>query len=179
MRGMLTITMLSGVIVTTPASADWQGTVWGQTEQEVLQILQMPHFPPPEEIKFSWFGYEAKIMFDYAVGDIVFKRDHNMFLFDQQGRLAAIVLKTEDPYKCDKLMDIMKRVYTFPPAKDEIVRLDVKTDDPNKGYMHSLLWYDDKNHNQVYVRFKHWGYGIEDDCNIEYTPYLIPRKGGL
>jgi hypothetical protein len=109
---------------------------------------------------------------DYQVGDLAFNKGHLNF---RGGKLYQIWMSLKDSRLCEKLIAALKVTYGT-PVRDETHAL-VPGDPPD----HDVTSYDRKNHNEVDVFYKRYpaALNLGDDCNLRYTPFVVPSPGQL
>ena len=151
------------------ARAGWQGATWNSSPEQANKEFRLPHRAPD-----TWWQFE-RIAFDYALGDLEFD---GALLF-KHNRLTWVDLYLKDPSKCEKLIEILRRIYGR-PAKDEPD--DYMWGEPATIHhsSHELIWYDQENSNEVYLNQQlYHDHRIEDDCHLHYMPFIIPKPGQL
>jgi hypothetical protein len=158
------------------ASADWQGTAWNMTVEEADKNFRIPHhtLDRAERQGLLLSQDETPLGFTYATGFLDF--GWGILRFHKEGKLSGIELKLKQPTQCDKLMEVLRRIYGK-PAKDEA--LEFKNEKYNFGSVHKLTWYDEKNHNEVTVKYREYAPPIEPDCWLFYDPFIVPPPGSL
>jgi len=156
------------VLASSPASADWQGTVWNSSVEQADKDFRVPHRPPTSaeisNLSDAFGGGEIKFAFDYTTGDLAFH--HGALLF-RDGKLHAISMRLIESAHCDKLIGILRRIYG-PPAKEQ--------EGPRSSQR--ITWYDEKNHNQVYLGYEKYT-SVDDYCYLRYEPFIVPAPGQL
>jgi len=149
------------------AFADWQGTVWNSAPAQADKDFRVPHRAATSAEHQNYFN-RALLAFDnYEVGDLTFS---GVLLFDD-GKLRGISMKLKQPWQCDKLISVLEARYGK-PAKDKSVG-----EQPYpKRY---VTWYDQKERNEVDVNYSKYPPDTDDDCYLQYEPFIVPSPGQL
>jgi hypothetical protein len=170
---MKTAILLSALSATAlPASADWQGTVWGMSRKEVDKTLQrIPHTKDGS--------------FNYTTGNIEF--DLGLALFDETGGLVDIGMRLKNMEQCEELFGVYRSIYGS-PVSDEKRPFD---DFGNVTEQHHTEWHDASHNNKITINSRKSLDGPIITCAVNYEPLkplpepklarrtLNPAPGGL
>jgi hypothetical protein len=132
-------------LVGRPAMADWEGTKWGMSPEEVMAVAPKPLTGP--EPGRGRMHLQALVIGHYKAGDFKFDMD---FQFDADKKLAMIGLQIIDKSQCDALTNSLKAKYGAPIEH---------TVDPD-GWT-KFVWNDPKKSNAVTLH-------VDDGCRIIY-----------
>jgi hypothetical protein len=166
-------------VLSTPASADWQGTTWGNTVEETNKNFTIQHDDPTIGTTYDNHNgkmvlvYHGQIAFDeYAVDNFVFK--DGALLFVGEDKLSAIRLSLKKPADCETLIAAMRSQYGT-PVKEENSPFRENSDKSS----HSITWYDPAHHNEVHVDYITWRKELSDfdTCEVIYTPLPLVSPG--
>jgi hypothetical protein len=152
------------------ASADWQGTVWGMSEEEANKAFRVPHNYDPHAGSLA----NAPIPFEYRTGNIFFP---TAFLqFDYHGRLVEIQMTLSTPEECGELINTYRSIYGEPVSDRK---------KPTSAFRREVTWHDSSHNNKIRVVSAHV-------CSVYYDPLeplkppikpppikLTPTPGGL
>jgi hypothetical protein len=170
-----TIILLGALLATTlPASADWQGTVWGMSEKEVHNKLQ-------------GLSHAKDGSFNYTTGNIEF--DHGGYSFDPDtGGLVMISMRLKNMERCEELIGVYRSI-DGNPVSDEKKPFDV-LNYPN-AIERFIAWHDASHNNKITINTARSPIGGPViTCGVTYEPIpkpelelapgpLAPAPGGL
>ena len=150
------------------ALADWQGTVWGMSEEEANKAFLIPHSYDPHEGSLM----NAPIPFEYRTGNMFFP---TAFLqFDHHGRLVEIEMALSTPEECGELINTYRSIYGDPVS-----------DRKNLTFKRQVTWHDPSHNNKIRVVSAHVCYVYYDPLKPLKPPIkpppikLTPAPGGL
>lgn len=145
---LMVLSWLATASFNAPAKADWQGTKWKMSQEDVRAAFKIPlRTPTAEEVAATsnkqWGS--ATWVFDYKFRSFQFQGS----LYFVDSRLEAIALRSADPGACESAMDTLNTNYG-----------------PADPIPYKPTWRDSQNSNAIAV-FNIRSIGR---CSIQYTP---------
>ena len=151
-----TFILLALAAIPMPAFADWQGTKWGMTSDEVVSATANRARPNPDAAADD----DEKWMMPYAEGGVQFTA---YFGFDDpSGKLVKITLRPENS-DCRKAFDVFGAKYGAPASSVQ-------------GAMGDMVrWQDAAGSNRI-MALALPSRAAANDCTINYRPLTPPAK---